>query len=111
VDGSYSARVDITQSNATPWYLQLFQGGFSYTAGQSYTISFWSKASAQRNVNVVVQQGGGSYTERLNTNVTLSTSWQQYTIPFTPTASEAGLFSFNLAQASGQVWIDGVSLK
>jgi len=110
-DGGTSARVTITQANATPWAVQVQQRGLSLSAGRSYLLSFSAKASAGRTIQVAVQQGGAPYALYTLQTVNLSTDWQQFTVPVQMTASDPdAAVNFNLAGGTGQVWLDNVSL-
>jgi hypothetical protein len=112
-DGTYSTEVTVTKSTSSnPWNVQVMQGSIGLTSGKTYTISFWAKASKSRALTVVLQQNYGSYTVYLQKNFNLTTSWAQYTTTFTPTTTDANtLFSFNFAQATGNVWVDNASVK
>ena len=111
VSGSYSAKVDITQSNPTVWYLQWGHKSLALAAGQTYTISFYAKASQTRTASVMLQKDYSPYTEYLNKTFNLTTSWQKYTYTYTPTATDSNIWmAFNLANYTGQVWFDDVML-
>ncbi len=109
--GAASAKVNITTAS-TDWYYQLLQKGFGLTAGTPHTISFYAKASANRNIKVAFQQNYPPYAVYYQqANVALTTSWKKFTYTFTPSVSESNaLFVFNLAASTGQIWIDDVSL-
>jgi hypothetical protein len=84
----------------------------SLTAGKTYTVTFWAKASKTRPLSIAVQKGVSPYTSYLNGSVSLSTSWKQYSLQFIqPQIEYNGQLAFNFAQATGYVWIDNVSLK
>ncbi|HSW89151.1 MAG TPA: carbohydrate binding domain-containing protein [Candidatus Saccharimonadales bacterium] len=112
-DGTYSADISVTKSNTSnPWYVQLQQGPISLTKGRNYSLSFWAKASKSRAILVVFQQNYGSYTIYFQKTFTVTTSWAQYTTSVIPTTTDANtLFSFNMAQATGDVWLDKVSFQ
>jgi len=106
VDGQYSAHINITQSNLN-WYVQLIENNLPLNAGQSYTATFWAKASANRQMYVAVQNLAtyGSMT------ASLTTSWQQFSFPVTLTQADPSPFlNFNVGDVTGDVWIDRVSL-
>ncbi len=109
--GVYSAKVDVTQSSTTAWYVQLSQTT-SLTAGQLYTLTFSAKASVARAINIVFQQNYSPYMEYANQTFTITTSWQTYTMIFTPSTTDASVIAvFNLAQATESVWLDNVVLS
>jgi beta-glucanase (GH16 family) len=111
IDGSYAANISVTKSNTNPWYVQLMQGGININSGRIYTISFWAKASKNRAISVILQQNYSPYNEYLDQTVNLTTSWAQYNLTFVPSVSDTMLFSFNTAKATGNVWIDKVSIQ
>jgi len=83
IDGNYAASVVLTNSNSNAWYMQLGQDGISLKAGKTYTIVFWAKASKNRQIHVLVEQGFAPYAIFTNTTVNLTTNWQPYTIKYT----------------------------
>jgi hypothetical protein len=111
-NGSYSALVNVTQASSTsPWLVQLSQSQVGLASGQAYTVSFSAKANASRSLDVVLQQTASPYAVRLERRVGLSTAWQTFTIPYSATVSDSdGSLHFNLAAATGSVWIDNVSV-
>jgi hypothetical protein len=65
-----------------------------------------------RTIRVDIRHGASPWTPYFSQSVTLTTSWQQYTLAFTAPQTDAnGLLDFNLANATGYVWIDNVSLR
>jgi hypothetical protein len=82
------------------------------TAGHTYTVSFWAKASSSRTDDFVMQQVGSPSTLYLHNTMSLTTSWQHITAIFTPTTSNSNVFiGFNLGQTTGTVWLDNVSVS
>jgi hypothetical protein len=111
VNGSYSAKVNITQSNPTNWYLQWGHKNLSLTAGQPYTVTFYAKASQARSASVMIQKNASPFTEYFNQTFNLTTSWQKFTYTYNATTNDSSVWlAFNLANASGQVWFDDVML-
>jgi len=109
--GAASARVTVTAASTSYHLVQLRQGGIPLVAGKTYTIDFWAKASAARNVEVLLQHVASPYTVRFRRTVTLTTSWQRYVLSYTAPMSDPNVqLAFNLAQATGQVWLDGASV-
>jgi hypothetical protein len=91
--------------------VQLRQPGNPMVAGNTYTLDFWARASAARNLEVMLQRTAAPYTVYLRRTVALDTTWQRYLVSFTATSSDPDVqVEFNLAQATGQVWLDGVAL-
>jgi hypothetical protein len=83
----------------------------AFSAGQSYTLSFWAKSSAARPVQAVIQEQNSPYTVYTTQTANLTTAWARYTFAFTPSSSTAtAMFNINLADATGSIWVDEVSL-
>ena len=110
--GSYSALVNVSQASTTaPWLVQLSQSKLVLAGGQTYSVSFSAKAIASRSLDVVLQQTASPYTVRAEHRVLLSTVWQTYSFAYSASVSDPdGSLHFNLAAASGSVWIDNVSV-
>lgn len=110
--GLKSAKVSLSSSNSSqPWVVALQQHNKSLTSGQTYTVAFWAKASQARSIKAIVQAQNSPYTEYFNQTVNLGTSWTRYSYTFTASAStSAAMLNFNLAAATGTVWIDDVGL-
>jgi hypothetical protein len=109
--GAASARADVTQSS-TDWYAQLIQD-VALTSGQTYNLSFWAKASTARTMTYALQSGvAPDYPVYYQNTVALTTNWQYFTVTYTDSASSDpnAFLSFHLAQATGSIWIDDVSL-
>ncbi len=110
-DGLYSARIDITQNATNTWGMQLHQK-IGLTAGNTYTLSFFAKAASARPITIVLQQGYSPYTVYTSQTYTLSTTWQQYTLTYPATTTDANtMLAFNVGAASGQVWLDNIVLS
>jgi len=110
-DGAASARITITHSSSEQYYVQLQQGGISLMAGGAYVLSFYAKASANRAIQIALQQVGSPYALHALQDEDLTTGWQHFlvTMPVNAADTNAGV-EFNLAGATGQVWLDNVSL-
>jgi beta-glucanase (GH16 family) len=100
-----------TNSSSQPWVVSVNQSNLALNSGQSYTLSFWAKASASRPIRAVVQGQNSPYTAYTTQTANLSTAWARYTFTFTqPTGTTTAMLNFNLADATGSVWIDEVTL-
>ena len=111
-DGPDSANVAVTQANQIPWYVQFSQGDIPLSASQKYTVSFWAKASKNRPINVVMRQGESPFTEYTNHTLELTQDWLPYSFTVTPGVTDGGsALQFNVAQATGHVWLDNVSVQ
>lgn len=73
------------------------------TAGQAHTFRCWLKGNAGGEVVTVGPAGSQK-------SVTLTTSWQQVIIPFTPTSTSIELDFISTSPASGTWFVDDVSV-
>jgi beta-glucanase (GH16 family) len=107
-----SIKISLPNSNASqPWVVSVTQSNKALTAGQSYSLSFWAKASANRPIRAIVQEQNSPYPEYTKQTANLTTSWARYSYSFTAsTNTSAAMLNFNLADASGNVWIDDVAM-
>jgi hypothetical protein len=107
-----SLKASLTSSNnLQPWVVSVNQTNKNLNGGQSYTLSFWAKASATRPIRAVVQEQNSPYTEITKQTANLTGSWARYTYTFTaPSATTSAMLNFNLADAAGSVWLDEVTL-
>ena len=110
VDGTASAKVKVSKANSNAWYVQFSQRGISMVAGHTYTLTFYIKASVSRKVNVLVQESSSPRTTYMRHIFSVSTVWAKNTVTFTPSVSDIVVVNFNLAQYTGAVYIDAVSL-
>lgn len=110
-DGEDAAQISITKANTSNWwYLQFSQYNIPTTAGQTYTVSFWAKASSQRTIQNVIQASFSPYKTYDYHNFNLTTSWQEYYYTFTtPVTQNTNFIGFNLASCTGTVWLSNVS--
>ena len=106
--GSAAALVTVTQAAASDWLVQLAQTHLPLTAGQPVTITFAAKASAPRVLHVVLQQAVAPWSTYSNDVVSVGTAWQTFTFRSLPSATATAFLGFNLAAATGKVWLDAV---
>jgi hypothetical protein len=111
-EGTQAAHLTVTTAQPdSVWKVQLGQYGAPLVSGQVHRITFWAKADAARTINLSIQQGSDPYDTYYDADVALTTTWTKYALAFKPNATTADtLFNFNVAQATGQVWIDSVSM-
>ncbi len=111
-NGHTSAHITVTEGDSTNyWNVELEQPDLGLTQGRTYTISFWAKASQNRPGQVCVQLNAVPWTQYLLRDFALSTTWTKYAYTFTaPTTVADALFDFDLAQSTGSVWLDSVSV-
>jgi hypothetical protein len=109
-----SARVNITTANSNSWYIQLGQDKLPLTAGHTYTITFYAMANASRSFTVTLQQAVSPYTVYWGQapSITTGHQWQKFTFSFTPTVSSINTeLVFKVANKTGSIWFDAVSLQ
>jgi Carbohydrate binding domain/Cellulase (glycosyl hydrolase family 5) len=110
-DGSYSALASITQaSTSSPWVVQLSQSNLAFTSGRTYTVSFAAKADIARAIEVTLQKTGSPYTVYSTRQVALGTGWQNFSFTYQAAATDSVSLHFNLAAATGKVWLDNVAV-
>jgi hypothetical protein len=105
-------KASLPTSNSTqPWLVSVNQPDKTFSAGQSYTLSFWAKSSATRSVQAVIQEQNSPYTVYTTQTANLTGTWARYTFTFTvPNNTATAMLNINLAGATGSVWIDEVNL-
>jgi hypothetical protein len=112
VDGLYSAKTYVKIASSVDSAVQLYQGSVPLIQGKSYTITFWAKSGKTRTIRPAVLQGASPWTSYFSQSISLTTSWQKFTFSFTsPQTDSNAMLLFNLANATGYVWIDAVSLQ
>ncbi len=108
--GTASARITVTQAGGEDWRIDFNQPNRSLVAGTAYEIRFLARASTARPLTVGVTKGAPNWDNYgLWRTVTLSTTWQEFVLPFdaTSTASDARL-QFLAGEATGSIWLDEV---
>ena len=113
-DGKAAARVTISQVGATTWAYQVHRLNLNLEEGRTYTLTFWGKADAERNVSVGTRlQQADWHAMGLSAQVTLKPEWQRFRMSFTAVNTEPNLarLSFNLINQPGVVELAGVTLQ
>jgi len=110
--GGYTATMNITQSDPGDWSVSLKQPlANGLVAQKTYALTFWAKASSPREVRYLIQQSTSPYTLYLEQKINLTTSWQKFTQYFGANVTRPNaMLQFNVAQNTGSVSIDNVSL-
>jgi hypothetical protein len=91
-EGTYFQRLTCGTTNSYFDWTQKIENVRTF-AGQAVTLSFWAKASASINVNMLVRQNfgsGGSANVDTAKAITLTTSWTRYTFTIDPLGSMSG---------------------
>ncbi len=113
LSGVNSARINVTTTqNGTDWHVQLAQTGKTLVAGTKYTITFTAKASTARTASFALQLGVSPNTTYYSQTINLTTSSTSFSFDYTPAATYSNVsLLFNLAKATGNIWIDNVQVK
>jgi beta-glucanase (GH16 family) len=107
VEGSKAACAQVLTAGANPWDIQLSRTNLSLTAGTSYTVRFKAKADAARPISASFITSTFSTIGNSYRDINLTTSWQQYSITFTPSSSVTGaMFNADLARQVGTYCFD-----
>jgi Carbohydrate binding domain/Thrombospondin type 3 repeat len=110
-NGSRAAKVTVSATSPQPWHVQLREEGVQLHAGTTYTVVYSARASAPRLINARIQSPVAPYPTMVAHDEQLTTQWQQFALTYTATTDVADAFvGFNLAQATGDVWIDDVTI-
>lgn len=112
-DSAKSAHIRINSRGSDNWHVQLSQRGVKLVSGRRYTLSFWARASQPRLITAQLQQFGQPYSELWKKLFGLTEEWQllETTIDYPANAiTLSPVFRFDVAQTTGQIWIDDVSL-
>jgi beta-glucanase (GH16 family) len=112
-NGSHASfKASLSRSSSTqPWVVSVSQSNKTLVAGQSYTLTFWAKASVSRPIRAIIQGQNSPYTEYAKKTANLTGAWTRYAFTFTaPSNATTAMLNFNLADARGSVWIDEVKL-
>lgn len=86
-------------------------------SGQTWTLSFYAKASETVTGNCFIfgANSSGNYIEAPSTSFTVTTSWQRFTFTTTLSNASTAYIQIRLGGSSGQVgktiWWDGIQLE
>jgi len=96
------------------WNLQLHQFDLTLENGAPYTLSFWAKSDAERDIGIGVrlQQDPWRF-HGLQRNVQLTEQWREYTFVFVAQNTEPGLtrLDINFSNQIGNFWFARTSLR
>ena len=112
-DTTIAACILITSSDQID-DVRLDQANIALESDRAYTLSFWGRASDQLcNVRATLHANDLNGTlYGLSKVLELGTTWQQYWVPFTSTATISNaVLSLAVGQRSGTVWFDEVTLQ
>ncbi len=107
--GNSSALIDVTSPTTVNWHISFIQSGVALVNGTSYQLSFWAKSNAARTIYGELQGGSPNYVNYYSAPVTIGTTWRQYNLSFTASATDpATQLEFFVGGPDGQIWLDGV---
>ena len=103
------ARIDVTNVGQNPWSVMLLQGGMPFTKGIEYTLSFRAKASANRNISVVLENA--SYSRAFDSNaLSLTTDWKTFSFTIKPSVSEKLDLKYLMGKVDDTAMVGAVSI-
>ncbi|HET7152759.1 MAG TPA: hypothetical protein VFJ29_03265, partial [Candidatus Kapabacteria bacterium] len=107
-DSSYYMRLAISQADGSTYDIYLLNTTCTTKYDSLYVVTFFARTAKQGGRNIVLGSNFGLYQ-----TVKLDTSWQKYTYSFRASATYAngGTLGFYLSSTTGDVLIDGVTLK
>ncbi|MGC9034422.1 MAG: carbohydrate binding domain-containing protein [Verrucomicrobiia bacterium] len=111
--GGKSIEIEIVNPGVEGWHIQLNQNQIQFKDGQSYTLSFYAKASQPRQIAVSATQAHDPWANMgLATSVRISTNWAQFTFTFVANKTDDRCrIGFSNFGSSGKVSFAAVSLK
>ena len=110
ISGEKSARVTITQSLGNSQDIQLFKS-FNVYANRKYKFEFIGKASAEKTIDLVVQQSKDPYAIYLNKQIFLTSDINTFSDTMTANANDTVKLEFFLGSSvTTDIWIDNVSI-
>lgn len=107
--GNASLQVTVNTAGSNPQDIELAQYGKSITAGQTYTVQFWGRASTTRAMDVVIQNSNSPFTEFMRRTAQLTTNWQFYSYTFVASQTQSNvLIGLQFGEATGTYNVDDV---
>src|SRR5207249_3942249 len=105
------AAITVPATHACDCAVQLEQPDLNLVGGVSYTVSFWAKATQSRSIRPAVVNALPPWIGYFSWPVDIESSWKPFRLTFTASRSDADAeLLFNLANATGTVWIGDVRL-
>ncbi len=106
-----AAQVEVSTAASLDWYAQLAQPNVPLSAGTTYTISFWARATAARPMRFAFQKASAPYGTYVERTITVGTAWQRHSFDFVaPSTDASSLFNLNFGTHAGTIWFDSFSL-
>ncbi|MDW8291261.1 MAG: carbohydrate binding domain-containing protein [Armatimonadota bacterium] len=111
---SRSVRIQVTRAGSQGWHIQWGQPGLRVVGNGIYTLSFWAKASTNRNFTVAIAMAHEPWSGLTPwTPVSLTTTWRRYEFTFVVRQDDdnARVLFTDMGLNTGSYWITGVSLR
>lgn len=110
--GTYSGRLDVTQTTGTAWHIQFKNIGFSLEAGVTYELAFAARADGNYTVFADLKRDNAPYTFYAGFDAELSPNWQAYFFEFTAPEdnNDNGRLALIPNNQTGQFWFDNFSI-
>lgn len=108
--GAASLRVQVGQAALTDYHVTVGSAGsLQLYAYNTYSATFWAKASSPRRIAVVANEP--TIGEFARQYVWIDTEWRQYQVALVPRTSGSAKLQFYLGLDAGDVWIDDAHLQ
>lgn len=110
--GRSSIRVDIPTPQAVDWYVNLNTPlDIQLEPYQSYSVTFWVKASTARNIPVIIARLGGSGS-LFSRFISVGTEWKHVQVNiFTGETVGPISLQYYLAKDAGTIWFDDIHVQ
>ncbi len=111
-EGSWAARIEVSQVTGTDWHVQFKQAGFSLNEDTTYVCRFAARADQSTTLTVGIMRDEAPWTWYAGTTISLDTGWQQYSFAFVAPEDVAGLgrLTFILGHQAHTYYLDAVQL-
>lgn len=110
VSGSAFKSVLATDPGANPVAIVQIYQKMNFAAGRTLTASVWMKSSIASTVSASFLLDVTPFTARKSQNFSVTTSWQQFTVIFTPTITEPGRLMLTCNNQPITLWMDEASI-
>jgi hypothetical protein len=109
-DGVASAHANVTAVDGTEFHVQLKQQAIAVTAGRDYTYTLWARADGPHSTYLTAQLDDPPYTLFDQVPVDLTTSWQKFSLAFSPQIDDTAMVTIVFGFEIGDYWVDDVRL-
>lgn len=110
--GTYSCRLDVTQTSSAGWHIQFKNAGFSLEAGKTYELAFGARANNTYNIGGSMVRDNEPYNFYGGFDFTVTPAWQAFFFEFTiPEDNNGnGRIAISPDNQLGQFWFDNFSI-